>query len=631
MQLRAPLVAAAALLAALAVAAGAAAAAPPPAAPLLAFPGLDANQLPGVNPADVQVTAGSGFVAETVNSSIAIWSVSGTAATQVSNEPLGVFFSGSGVDRSNDDMTDPRVLFDQVSGRWFAVVFDISRRELDVAVSQTAAPNGAWTVYSLPSTGCPDQPRLGSSDAVVVVTDDLFSSCRGSGRFLGGEVIVLSKPDLLAGVASPRKASFGPDERFAAVTPAVSLGSTAREYLVAVEQAGTGIQLIHVDGTDMTTLPFVTVDLPTLLQDPPAAPQRGSDQLVDSGDNRVQNAIWEQGRIWLTSAATCPAAPRSCGRVIQLDATAGKLVRDTTIALPGSRFLFYPAIAPDARGNAVVAFGYASPTDFPGLGYTYVRPDGAVAAPVDVAAGSSPNDSGRFGDYSGAARDGVDASRIWIAAEIGQASDGTSLGWGSQVAAVSVPPQAPAVATTSARVAGDDATVTAELYPEGAPTSYQVEYGPTAAYGATTRAASIAATPRAQTVTALVPGLRAGSAYHLRLVATSPNGTSDGPDVVVRAPALAPTVATRAARRAGATAVLRALVAPRGATTAVSFQYGRTRSYGARTRARRLGAAAGPTLVSVPVRLVRGRRYHYRAVATSARGRAVGADRTIRG
>lgn len=630
---RVRLAAASALALALVAVAAATAATPAPTAPLVRFGGLDANQLAGVNPADVQVAAGpGGTVVETVNSSIGIWSVSGAAAALVSNQLLGVFFTGAGIDRSTDDMTDPRVLFDPVSGRWFAVVFDITRRELDVGVSSTSAANGPWTVYALPSAGCPDQPRLGTSDAVVVVTDDLFSSCRGFGRFLGGEVIVLSKGDMLAGAATPRKSTFGPDARISAVTPVQSLGSTASEYLVAVEQSGASLQLLHVDGPDVASLPFAAVRLETRLEDPPSAPQRGSLRPVDSGDDRIQNAVWEQGRIWVTASALCPDSPRSCGRLIQLDAAAGKVVRDTTIELPSNRFLFYPAAVPDSRGNAVVAFAYSSPADFPGMGYTYVRPDGAVAAPFDAAAGSAPNDSGRFGDYSGAARDQGDASVVWIATEIGEASDGTSLGWGSEIASVRVPPQAPAIASASATASGAAAaTVQAELYPEGAPTTYRVEYGTTTAYGATTRGASVAATPRAQTVTASVPGLQAGRTYHLRVVATSGNGTGAGPDVVVRTPAAAPLVSTRPAARAGAATVLRALVAPRGSTTTVVFQLGATRSYGGRTATRRLAGAAGPTLVSVPVRLVPGRLYHFRAVATSPQGKAVGSDRIVRG
>src|SRR3954454_11872912 len=156
-------------VAAVLVAAATAGAAPPASAPPLAkFGGLDSRQLAGVNPADVQVAVGNGMVGQTVNSSIAGWT---TAGQRLRSESLSQFFSGTGVDRSRDAMTDPRVLWDNVSGRFFAVAFDITRLELTIGASASAGPPPARTFYSLPSSGCPDQPRLGTSDVAVVVTD----------------------------------------------------------------------------------------------------------------------------------------------------------------------------------------------------------------------------------------------------------------------------------------------------------------------------------------------------------------------------------------------------------------------------------------------------------------------------
>ena len=440
-----------AAVAALALVAAAGAAAPPGAAPALTtFGGLDSRQLEGVNPADVQVAAGPTAVVQTVNSSIGIWT---TAGQPLRNQTLAAFFSGGGVDRSQDTMTDPRVLWDPQSGRFFGAVFDVSRIELVIGFSLTADPLGPWSVYSLPSSGCPDQPRLGTSDTLVVISDDLFSSCRGRGRFLGGEVNVLNKQDLLAGAAAPRRTSFGPDVRFAAITPAVSLTPTPVAYLSAVSSTGDGIQLIGIDTATVSSLPFRTVRLASALSGADQVPQRGGFQPLDAGDERIQNAVFDNGRLWLTASESC-AGNRACGRVIGIDTANARLLQESSVSLPADRSLIYPAVAPDSRGNLVVGFVFSSTADFAGLGYTYVRPDGVVAPPRDLVAGTAANTSGRFGDYSGAARDPSDPSKIWLGAEIGQAPDGTSLGWGTGISAVRVPPQAPAVAVTKDRRAG---------------------------------------------------------------------------------------------------------------------------------------------------------------------------------
>jgi hypothetical protein len=61
-------------------------------------------------------------------------------------------------------------------------------------------------------------------------------------------------------------------------------------------------------------------------------------------------------------------------------------------------------------------------------------------------------------------------------------------------------------------------------------TSYRFDYGTTSAYGAQTPLQWLA--PGASiTVTAFVPGLRPGTTYHFRLVASNADGTSTGADV----------------------------------------------------------------------------------------------------
>jgi len=600
--------------------------APPSPAQSATFGGLDARQLPGVNPADVQIAVGNGMVVQTVNSSIAVWTTDGRL---LRSQSLAEFFSGTGVDRSRDAMTDPRVLWDPVSGRFFAAVFDITRLELDVGVSTSADPLGPWTVYSLPSSGCPDQPRLGTSDVAVVVTDDLFSACRSRGRFLGGEVHVLSKADMLAGAAAPRRANLGPDSRFGAITPAAALVSTPVVYLTSVSQTGGSLNVFAIDSPSPTSLPFKQVALRSALTEPGDSPQRGSAMPLDSGDDRVQNAVYDGTTLFVTASEACGSnGARACGRVIGLDPRTPRLVRDTTVVLPGSRSLLYPAVAPDSRGNVVVGFVYTSPTDFPGLGYTYVRPDGVVAAPRDLVPGSAPNESGRFGDYSGAARDPVDPSTVWVGAEIGQAADGTLESWGSGIASVRVPPQPPAVVATRAVVRGSTASASAELFVEGLPTRYRFEYGAGGSFGSRTATATVSGDGRSEPIAGVLRGLLPGTVHSVRVVATNAAGTSTGAPATFRTAPGPPRVsyAAPAAKRVRGTAVVRALVTSAGAATRVAFEYGRTRAYGKRTGSILVAAAARASLVVARVpALAPGD--HFRVVAANAQGRSAGRDR----
>jgi hypothetical protein len=93
---------------------------------------------------------------------------------------------------------------------------------------------------------------------------------------------------------------------------------------------------------------------------------------------------------------------------------------------------------------------------------------------------------------------------------------------------------APPAATTgtAANVTEQTAKLQGTVDSQGAPTTYQFEYGPTSAYGTTIPAgqgdAGSGNDPRS--VTAYAGGLTAGQTYHYRLVATNDAGTTAGAD-----------------------------------------------------------------------------------------------------
>src|SRR3981081_2253113 len=85
-----------------------------------------------------------------------VWRTSGGAAPELQTQDLASFFR-SGSDR----LTDPRIIYDALSGRWFASISDVDANGILVAVSTGGDPTGGWTITSYPAPGCADQPRLG--------------------------------------------------------------------------------------------------------------------------------------------------------------------------------------------------------------------------------------------------------------------------------------------------------------------------------------------------------------------------------------------------------------------------------------------------------------------------------------
>lgn len=88
----------------------------------------------------------------------------------------------------------------------------------------------------------------------------------------------------------------------------------------------------------------------------------------------------------------------------------------------------------------------------------------------------------------------------------------------------------------SANVGLSTATIEAKINPQEAATKYHFEYGTAASYGTTAPLpnATIGAGASDVVVTLPLAGLQAGTSYHYRVVATNAEGTTDGPDHVLK-------------------------------------------------------------------------------------------------
>ena len=101
--------------------------------------------------------------------------------------------------------------------------------------------------------------------------------------------------------------------------------------------------------------------------------------------------------------------------------------------------------------------------------------------------------------------------------------------------ALAVPPTVATQAATGVTIHA--ATLRGTVNPRGLATTYVFQYGPTAAYGAQTAPASLAAGAAAVRVTGAAAALVPATTYHFRLVATNATGTSVTGDRTFRTPA----------------------------------------------------------------------------------------------
>ena len=394
----------------------------------------------------MQVAAGPGFVVEMVNLAERTWRTGAGPAQTLQTRSLGDFF-GSGVDQ----LTDPRIVYDALSGRWFSSISDIDASSVLLAVSTGSDPTAAWTVSSYKAPGCADQPRLGLTDGTIVLGADIFRNCTENGaQPVGSELWIVNKQELMGGSTTPDFTTYGPDASVSSFAPAQSLSSTSTDYAVSVnEPSSRVVHLFAIDGVPPAAVSVKEIATPAitrLLRPPfavqPATASGRAQQPIDTNDERVLDSVWENGRLWFTNDTACvPAGEllfRACARVVELSTANGTVTHDDNISQPDAD-LFYPTVRPDGSGNLVIVYGESGAAVNPEVVAVGRAPDGTFTDPVVIAQSAGAYVGDRYGDYFGAARDPQDPGLVWVAGEAGTEVVG-GRGWATVVSSVSVTP-----------------------------------------------------------------------------------------------------------------------------------------------------------------------------------------------
>jgi len=388
------------------------------------------------------VAVGPSHVFETVNLAGIIYFKSGTVAK--STFALSGFFG-----LSTSSMSDPQVLYDSLSDRWFASVIDIPNKRVQFAVSTTNDPTGTWLVYFVSSGSyLPDQPFIGVSDDKFVISANDFRCLRFICSYKGFQYWVLNKAELVAGASSVDFATFSPDKTQFSVHPARHLSSSSGLFYMATVGVGSTstARLLIISGTPPGAVGVIKYSFPiNALSSPPDAKQPGTSKLLATNDDRVLSAVWRSNTLWFSSGDACvpggDSSSRSCLRFVQLTTSgtsAPTKVSDFDYASNGN-YLFYPAVSLDSSNDLVAVYGQSSSSLYPSLyatGRLASDPANTLQSPIVLASGSAVDTSGRYGDYFGAATDPSVASTFWVGGEYRTSSSFS--GWSTAIAKVSL-------------------------------------------------------------------------------------------------------------------------------------------------------------------------------------------------
>jgi hypothetical protein len=416
-------------------------------------------------PPDQGLCEANGFVLEPVNSAYRIFLTNGKSVRGPFN--INDLYNVGG----KEFTSDPRCWYDPATTTWFSTILFLNDTgtagALLIAVRHAKDPLGLWNEYSIDTTaaggrGCPcfgDQPRIGIDQQNLYVTADQFS-IQGP-QFDGGELWVIDKAGLVAGNPTVKFAHFGgltiAGHSTLAPQPAQSTVKPHAEFMLSqLDFNNQGDNRIGVWAVTNRAA-VASGGVPTLSSvvvkseqyaNPPSTPQKGSTSTLNSGDDRMQQTEFADNAIWgeldtavqpagdsavRAGAAWFQVKPHLAGGMV----TGANIVRQGYVAAKG-QYLLYPALQPDAAGNAAVVFTESNATEFPSAAYATLKAGASDFGPPVVAAkGAGPYFKGstRWGDYSYAVPGPGDSAWLsteYIPPKLSQTTDGQQ-NWGTRV------------------------------------------------------------------------------------------------------------------------------------------------------------------------------------------------------
>jgi hypothetical protein len=422
-------------------------------------------------PPDTQGAIGPNHFVEMTNATVSVFTRTGTKLTTAS---LDNFFTitVSGTTYPRNGSTDPRIVYDRRSGRWFACIIEIgassagSSNNIILAVSRGSDPvTSTWDKYIVPTAqgGATGNTKFNDYESLAVDDNGVYFGMsvfpKGGGSH--ARIVVTRKSPLIA--ASP---SLGTVTDFDNLTgfystpqPANNFDAVAANgnawFVAANDQVyanlnyrkltwNAGTPTLDPSSTVLTTPAFTApIDVPSL----------NASLDADVGDMRVMMAVIRNSRLWccrhvaVNSTGGSTSADRTACEFFELNvsgATASLAqtgrVYDTAATNP--RFYFYPGLAVSGQGHVVMAMSGAKSTEFIGAwtcGRYASDPTGTMGVPTLYKAGDakySVSFSGspdRWGDYSYTSLDPNDDMSMWAIQEYARTPNGTQDLWSTWI------------------------------------------------------------------------------------------------------------------------------------------------------------------------------------------------------
>ncbi len=349
------------------------------------------GSMDGNRQVDPQVAVGGGYVLEGSNSGLIIYDKKGNFIQGVSQK---CFNNG----------IDPKMFFD-IHNKVF--VFDLwwyydkeKTKPVNIAVSETSNPTGAWNIYPVSRTEEVDGGGIGYSKKWIGYS------------YPGGEenTFIMRMADAIAGKPATIyhfKGSLG--------HPVFMQDAIEDLYFFAIEKGHFVIRKVSEDANGQPYCLVVSKKPHELkyIDYPPQSPQKGTEQKVSSGDRNPKNLVYQSGSIWFSQAVKCEG--RSAVQWHQVNAKDGTIKQTGLIRSDTTNYI-QTTIAVNKKNDVLIGFQEVNGNSFISPRFTFrMAKDkpGTTRKIISVGEGVGATDGVAWGDYSGSIIDGDNLLDLW--------------------------------------------------------------------------------------------------------------------------------------------------------------------------------------------------------------------------
>jgi hypothetical protein len=396
----------------------------------ISWGGATQSQPGNLNPSDCSIAAGTNNIITVVNNHIDIYSKAGV---DLSSQSLNTFFNQP----SSSFLFDPRVTWDQFSGRFIVTAGDNTTHAIHLAVSRDSNPLDGWYQYNFPFGVDVDQPLIGLDSSTVYISGEYD----GPNYFL----IALDRNTVEAGNA---------------VTPYAytwqSLGAPSADRYVPAHMYGSHIgfngdfMLEYVQNFGNDTLRVIEVGnaasssptqniqslnlgniSDTALQ---GARQPGTTITLNDGNGfaysgKIDNAVWRADKLYAVNEIRVGSGANA-HEVVHWFVVDTSNLNNLTLLSQGnidygpSYDTYYGAMTVDNVGNMIIGYSFSGPTVYASSVYAVIAAGGTglqdSGTYLTQGLGTNTNvdsrvpGTARWGDYSGVSIDPTDEKSFWI-------------------------------------------------------------------------------------------------------------------------------------------------------------------------------------------------------------------------